>query len=195
MLSINWKKTRMALVLTGFLVAGSVVTQARAEHEAGEATEALVIPATAGEIWAKVKEKHQELHQIMADNKLAEVHKVAFAIRDYVGALPKKSPSLSKAKMVSLKTEVKLIARLASMLDEAGDSGDAAKVKSLSLRLDKELKKIEALYPANALMAAGMSEASKDKAAVVYTCSMHPEVTSDKPGVCPKCGMDLVVKK
>ncbi len=30
----------------------------------------------------------------------------------------------------------------------------------------------------------------------MYTCSMHPEVTSDKPGKCPKCGMDLVkVKK
>jgi hypothetical protein len=25
----------------------------------------------------------------------------------------------------------------------------------------------------------------------VYTCPMHPEVQSDKPGVCPKCGMTL----
>ena len=24
-----------------------------------------------------------------------------------------------------------------------------------------------------------------------YQCPMHPEVTSDKPGKCPKCGMDL----
>ncbi|MCL5105270.1 MAG: hypothetical protein M1133_14325 [Armatimonadetes bacterium] len=24
-----------------------------------------------------------------------------------------------------------------------------------------------------------------------YTCPMHPEVTSDKPGKCSKCGMDL----
>lgn len=31
--------------------------------------------------------------------------------------------------------------------------------------------------------------------AVTYTCSMHPEVLSDKPGKCPKCQMDLVVKK
>lgn len=29
----------------------------------------------------------------------------------------------------------------------------------------------------------------------VYTCPMHPEVKSDKPGKCPKCGMDLVLKK
>ena len=33
------------------------------------------------------------------------------------------------------------------------------------------------------------------KAAVQYTCSMHPEVVQDKPGKCPKCGMKLVVKK
>jgi hypothetical protein len=26
----------------------------------------------------------------------------------------------------------------------------------------------------------------------VYTCTMHPEVRSDKPGKCPKCGMPLV---
>lgn len=29
----------------------------------------------------------------------------------------------------------------------------------------------------------------------IYTCVMHPEVISDKPGNCPKCGMKLVVKK
>lgn len=27
-----------------------------------------------------------------------------------------------------------------------------------------------------------------------YTCPMHPEVISDKPGQCPKCGMDLELK-
>lgn len=29
----------------------------------------------------------------------------------------------------------------------------------------------------------------------VYTCPMHPEVKSDKPGTCPKCNMNLVPKK
>jgi len=30
--------------------------------------------------------------------------------------------------------------------------------------------------------------------AKTYVCPMHPEVTSDKPGDCPKCGMALVLK-
>lgn len=30
---------------------------------------------------------------------------------------------------------------------------------------------------------------------IVYTCTMHPEVITDKPGKCPKCGMALVAKK
>jgi hypothetical protein len=34
-----------------------------------------------------------------------------------------------------------------------------------------------------------------DKKATTYTCSMHPEVNSDKPGKCPKCGMELNKKK
>lgn len=36
---------------------------------------------------------------------------------------------------------------------------------------------------------------TKKTQAIVYTCTMHPEVISDKPGKCPKCGMTLVVKK
>lgn len=30
--------------------------------------------------------------------------------------------------------------------------------------------------------------------AATYTCPMHPDVVSDKPGTCPECGMDLEVK-
>ncbi|MFZ2151533.1 MAG: copper-translocating P-type ATPase [Minisyncoccia bacterium] len=29
---------------------------------------------------------------------------------------------------------------------------------------------------------------------IIYTCVMHPEIISDKPGACPKCGMVLVQK-
>jgi uncharacterized paraquat-inducible protein A len=45
--------------------------------------------------------------------------------------------------------------------------------------------------------AATESQMNQEKAgenqshALSYTCSMHPEVKSDKPGKCPKCGMEL----
>ena len=35
----------------------------------------------------------------------------------------------------------------------------------------------------------------KEEMKAVYTCPMHPDVKSDKPGKCPKCGMNLEKKK
>lgn len=39
------------------------------------------------------------------------------------------------------------------------------------------------------------SQPTSTQAATVYTCKMHPEIISDKPGKCPKCNMKLVPKK
>jgi len=36
---------------------------------------------------------------------------------------------------------------------------------------------------------------SAGKNSIQYTCPMHPKIVKNKPGVCPKCGMDLVEKE
>jgi Heavy metal binding domain len=40
-----------------------------------------------------------------------------------------------------------------------------------------------------------VSNAVGAQAGALYACQMHPEVASDKPGKCPKCGMALVKKQ
>jgi len=44
------------------------------------------------------------------------------------------------------------------------------------------------------MMADTTKKAKTQPAKVQYTCTMHPEVISNKPGKCPKCGMTLVKK-
>jgi CopA family copper-resistance protein len=41
----------------------------------------------------------------------------------------------------------------------------------------------------------GLYAQNDPKATQTYVCPMHPEVTSNQPGRCPKCGMPLVLKK
>lgn len=39
------------------------------------------------------------------------------------------------------------------------------------------------------------TEMQNSTSEVYYTCTMHPEIHSDMPGNCPKCGMELVQKE
>ena len=41
----------------------------------------------------------------------------------------------------------------------------------------------------------GPSPTTKPAVKQLYTCPMHPDVISDQPGKCPKCGMNLVPVK
>jgi hypothetical protein len=66
------------------------------------------------------------------------------------------------------------------------------------------MKKLLVLIVAVSITYSGFSQDQKGKTQhhksdstmkKTYTCTMHPEVVSDKPGKCPKCGMNLVEKK
>lgn len=53
----------------------------------------------------------------------------------------------------------------------------------------------EAITQFNGQPAVWVAEPMEATGETEYTCPMHPEVRSDKPGRCPKCGMDLVPTK
>ncbi|UOR05207.1 hypothetical protein MUN82_20015 [Hymenobacter aerilatus] len=46
--------------------------------------------------------------------------------------------------------------------------------------------------PANTMKTTSADTTATPAVAGAYVCPMDPEVTSDKPGDCPKCGMALV---
>lgn len=41
-------------------------------------------------------------------------------------------------------------------------------------------------------ISAAPASAAASQPAAAYVCPMHPEVVSDAPGKCPKCGMKLI---
>jgi hypothetical protein len=45
-----------------------------------------------------------------------------------------------------------------------------------------------------AIFQLGSRSTESDGGNVLYACPMHPQVTSAKPGTCPKCGMRLVAR-
>lgn len=55
-------------------------------------------------------------------------------------------------------------------------------------------KKMIQMMEQKPMMKKMMNDMNKS-ASVFYTCPMHPEIKSDMPGKCPKCGMDLVKKE
>ena len=114
------------------------------EHkEHGEKKGDTKVPDTAEGILKAIHEKHAELAKTVAAKKLADVHHIAFAIRDLSKALPAKAEADKKAKVEGT---VKNIAKLAGDLDKSGDDGDQAKTEANLKKLDGMLKVLSAQF-------------------------------------------------
>ncbi len=117
--------------------------------EAGEG-EAISTEGSVADLFGRVHEQETQLQQIIADAKLADVHKKAFAIRDLVTAAAAKATGLSAAQKTALDGHVDEVGSMAGELDEAGDSGNLAKTKTLFAGLQTHLRATEAVLGLNA---------------------------------------------
>jgi hypothetical protein len=69
-------------------------------------------------------------------------------------------------------------------------------MKKVMLMAVAILFSVATVFAAHSAAVLDITQTKKVKPAKVqYTCSMHPEVLSSKPGKCPKCGMTLVKKE
>ena len=60
--------------------------------------------------------------------------------------------------------------------------------------IEAEMKKTSDEMKATSDAMKKKSDEMKRESETIYTCPMHPQVQSDKPGNCPICGMKLVPK-
>ena len=98
-------------------------------------------------IWHEVTEHEEHLGKIIASKQLADVHVVAFKIRDLVKALPGASKDLAPEKLTKVKTNVRLVEDLAKHLDESGDANQQALTETNFQKLQGILKTLRAQYP------------------------------------------------
>lgn len=113
---------------------------------ASEAKAATPIPATAGATWQAIEAKTAELGKSIQSGSLADVHHLAYAIRDLVAALPEQSQSLSADKLAKVKGSAKFVATLAHRLDASGDANDKAGAQANYEKLMKVLADLRANY-------------------------------------------------
>lgn len=106
--------------------------------------------------------------------------KKTVAIKPKVTAKPQEKP-VQKTEVRTKPTETKV---------------NKAKPETRKVKIVKDTEKPK---PAKPVQTARAPIASQPKVHTqshsAYTCPMHPEVISDKPGKCPKCGMELVEKE
>ncbi len=87
------------------------------------------------------------LDSTITSGKLADVHPIAFAVRDLANGLPDASRDLPEAKQKLLKGYSERVAEHAKNLDTYGDGGNQSKTEAEFGQLKKRLDYMRKLYP------------------------------------------------
>ena len=144
------KQNRFRIVVFAagsLLLAGAFAATLADEQQHGQHGGEVKVPESAAEIWHEIGEQVELLDSTIDSGKLADVHHIAFAIRDLANGLPDVSKELPEAKHKMLKGYVERVAEHAKLLDTYGDGGDQSKTEAEFEQLNKRLDYIRKLYP------------------------------------------------
>ncbi len=115
------------------------------EHGHSEAT--VRIAESAAETWHEIDRQLELLEATITNGQLADVHRLAFAIRDLAKELPDNSKDLPDAKLQLLRGYVQRIEEHAQNLDTYGDGGNQDKTSVEFEQFKKRLDNMRKLYP------------------------------------------------
>jgi hypothetical protein len=112
-----------------------------AEH--GESAEAVTPAGTVGEIWTQIAGEQTKLTAAIQNGQLADVHHLAFGIRDLVVALADKAKAASPAAGSQLDGMVEQVKASATKLDALGDAGNLSGTQAEFAKLNSILTAIK----------------------------------------------------
>lgn len=176
----NWFRMSLATFLAGAFAPTAWAQHGHGEpgHEHGKAVE-FKMPTTYADAVGEIEHRLHEISALMSSKQLAKVHAEAEVIQKVakmIGQLALKDGSgVPKEAVKDVNLAGKDLAAKFDAIDKAGDSGDLGGTK----RVYDEMVKI--------------TETFQKYVPKVYQCPMkcEGEKTYDKPGKCPKCGMDV----
>jgi hypothetical protein len=136
-------------LIVGMTASGYAAAHNDEPHQQARSTMANTtkpMSAKVQDTWKAIDKKTTELQQAIQSGSLANVHHIAFAVRDLVATLPTLSTSLPVDKQAAIQGSVKFVATLADRLDASGDAHDKAGAADNYEKLMKVLKSLRANY-------------------------------------------------
>lgn len=138
---------------------------------------------SAGQAWTQLQAHVTRIEQVAAAQDLKALHEPAEAVAGALAYLQSNSPMVQGDQQKRLEAALRQATELAQNVHAAADAGDNERTTKEIKKLQAALKLVAAQYPEEALQA--------DATGVKYECPMKCVASSDNPGKCPVCGMDL----
>jgi len=131
-----------ALLVMGCSKSKPVPPAKDVHSEHGQAGEPQNSGATVHDMWTQITEEQAKLEAAIRSGDLANVHHLAFGIRDLAIALAAKATGPNATELEKLVDDIKVSA---GKLDEYGDSGNLSDVKKEYAKFQEELNSLRIL--------------------------------------------------